>query len=262
MTGYFAALERGDAPGALAFGDLPPGPHTLLTGTVLRAQQRIAPIHHVQVLSVRRGNGGTAVVTVHYEIDYPAGPQPVTDQVGVHRRGSSWYLDKTAVPTTIELSHALHAGQHRRRGYPGRADPAVPRRRAGQLRHPVPAAGLGIGHLRQRAAHPGLGGRQRCRARGGDLRAAQAARLVCAQRRRRGLPAALGPLRARQPARPVGRWPGRPGVADRRPGLRRADRRQRRHPVSRQLPPAELRQPRRDPAWHDRAAARRRSPTR
>ena len=107
VRGYFAALQRGDAGSALAFGDVPAGPHTLLTDTVLKAQQQIAPIKHVQIVSVQHTASDRATVTVHYDIDFPDGAQRITDDVPVLERGSSWDLVRTAIPTQIELTHAL-----------------------------------------------------------------------------------------------------------------------------------------------------------
>lgn len=107
VKGYFAALQRGDAGSALAFGDIPPGPHTLLTDTVLAEQQRIAPIRSVQVVSVQHDGADRASVTVHYDIDFPDGAQQITDQVPVIKDGSSWDLVRTAIRTQIELTHAL-----------------------------------------------------------------------------------------------------------------------------------------------------------
>jgi hypothetical protein len=107
VKGYFAALQRGDAGSALAFGDIPPGPHTLLTGTVLKEQQRIAPIKSVQVVSVQHDGSSRATVTVHYDLDFPDGAQRITDEVPVIKDGSSWDLVRTAIPTQIELTHAL-----------------------------------------------------------------------------------------------------------------------------------------------------------
>lgn len=107
VKGYFSALQRGDAGSALAFGDVPPGPHTLLTDTVLEAQQHIAPITGVQILSVQQTGSGRATVTVHYDLDFPGGAQRITDEVPVQKVGSSWDLVRTAIPTQIELTHAL-----------------------------------------------------------------------------------------------------------------------------------------------------------
>lgn len=107
VRGYFAALQRADAGSALAFGDVPAGPHTLLTDTVLREQQKIAPIKQVEVVSVQHRGADKATVTVHYDIDFPDGPDQVTDQVPVVKRGSSWDLTRTAIPTSIDLTHAL-----------------------------------------------------------------------------------------------------------------------------------------------------------
>src|SRR4051812_31040755 len=67
VKGYFAALARSDAPAALAFGDVPAGPHELLTSAVLAEQQRIAPLHHVQILDVSR-SGGAASVRYSYQL--------------------------------------------------------------------------------------------------------------------------------------------------------------------------------------------------
>lgn len=106
VRGYFAALQRGDAAAALAFGDLPRGPHALLTDTVLREQRRIAPISHVQVVTTSQ-DGGAATVTVGYDLGFAAGVRHVTDQVPVRRAGDSWRLTATAVPATIDLDHAL-----------------------------------------------------------------------------------------------------------------------------------------------------------
>lgn len=107
VRAYFAALQRGDAAGALAFGALPDGPHTLLTAAVLREQRALGPITGVQVGAVQDGADHTATVTVHYDIAYPAGTQQVIDQVPVVERGATWYLTRTAVATRIDLTHAL-----------------------------------------------------------------------------------------------------------------------------------------------------------
>jgi hypothetical protein len=107
VKSYFLALQRGDAAGALAYGDLPAGPRTLLTGAVLREQQRLAPISGVQVTSVQHDSSRTATVSVHYYLGYPDGPAQVLDQVPVYKHGSSWHLTRTAVDTRIDLTHAL-----------------------------------------------------------------------------------------------------------------------------------------------------------
>jgi hypothetical protein len=106
VRGYFGALADGDAPAALSYGDLPAGPHTLLTSKVLREQQRIAPISDVQVVAVNRA-GARASVSVRYRLGFHGDPQNVTDILTVVRRGDSWQLARTAVATELHLSGAL-----------------------------------------------------------------------------------------------------------------------------------------------------------
>lgn len=105
VTGYYSALQDSDAARALAYGDLPSGPRTLLTATVLRDQQRLAPLRDVKIVSVQR-SGPDATVMVGYQLDFPAGAQSVTDTVLVHHRGSSWRLDQVAVSTSIRMTQA------------------------------------------------------------------------------------------------------------------------------------------------------------
>jgi hypothetical protein len=106
VRGYFAALARSDAPDALAFGDLPSGPHTLLTSTVLREQQRIAPITKFSIVSTEQ-QGTKAGVKVKYTLAFPGNPRLVTDTVNVHQRSGSWRLAQTAIPTQLELGGAV-----------------------------------------------------------------------------------------------------------------------------------------------------------
>jgi hypothetical protein len=105
VKSYFAALRRSDAPAALSYGDIPSGPHDLLTSTVLAEQQRIAPIHHVGVVSVER-HGDRATVNVRYELAYPDGSLQQTAAVPVHRDGGSWRLDAVATSITLSLPQA------------------------------------------------------------------------------------------------------------------------------------------------------------
>lgn len=104
--GYYSALAEADAPAALAYGDLPSGPHTLLTGKVLREQQRIAPIRDVQVVAVRR-SGERASVSVRYRLDFPGAQQQVTDVLQLRERDGSWRLARTAVATELQVNGAL-----------------------------------------------------------------------------------------------------------------------------------------------------------
>ena len=106
VRGYFAALARGDSAAALAFGDVPDGPHTLLTADVLKSQQRIAPLRDVTVLATHR-QGNRAVVVVRYVLDYPGSPQTINSRVPVHRQGNQWRLDAVAVPTSFDLERAV-----------------------------------------------------------------------------------------------------------------------------------------------------------
>ena len=102
VKGYFAALARGDAPSALAFGNLPAGPHMLLTSTVLAEQRKIAPITHVHVSGTQR-HGDSATVAVDYTIAFPGRPDRQSDKVEVVKRGSSWRLAQSAVRTRLEV---------------------------------------------------------------------------------------------------------------------------------------------------------------
>lgn len=102
---YLAALVRGDAPAALAYGVLPEGDASLLTSDVLLAQQATAPISDVAVLAVRE-TGDRASVDVRYQLGFEAGATPVTDTIELTRTGRTWRLAEVAVPLTIQLSGA------------------------------------------------------------------------------------------------------------------------------------------------------------
>lgn len=105
VRGYFAALQRGDAPAALAFGTVPRGPRTLLSRTVLREQRKLAAIHDVTITSVDR-SGDTARVSVTYVLAFPDGGQMIRDSVVVQRSGGSWRLRQSAVSVQIILAQA------------------------------------------------------------------------------------------------------------------------------------------------------------
>jgi hypothetical protein len=107
VRGYFAALARGDAAGALAFGDVPDGPHTLLTADVLHAQQRIAPLRKFSIVATHR-SGKKARVTVRYNLAYATGTQTINAGVGLHEADGDWRLDEVAIPTTLQLDRASH----------------------------------------------------------------------------------------------------------------------------------------------------------
>jgi hypothetical protein len=122
VRGYFAALRRADAGAALAFGDIPDGPRTLLTAKVLREQQRIAPIADVQVVVSQR-HGGTATVAVHYDLDFPGDRLRVDDSVQVVRHGRDWHLARVAAYTRLDVLQA--ADRTSIVGAPVPADPTL-----------------------------------------------------------------------------------------------------------------------------------------
>jgi hypothetical protein len=105
VRGYFAALARGDAPAALGFGDLPGGPHTLLTSTVLHDQQRIAPLRDVQLKGVRQ-SGDRATVSVSYALAFPGDRVVQHVTIRLHHKGG-WRLDATAVPLQLDVGAAV-----------------------------------------------------------------------------------------------------------------------------------------------------------
>lgn len=105
VRGYFDALGRSDAAAALSYGDVPAGPHTLLTATVLREQQHLAPLRHVTIGTTHR-DGSKASVQVRYTLAFPGKAQPVEESVGVHRAGSDWRLDEVAISTQLQASAA------------------------------------------------------------------------------------------------------------------------------------------------------------
>ncbi|MEO6885232.1 MAG: hypothetical protein ABI232_02945 [Jatrophihabitantaceae bacterium] len=105
VKGYFGALQDSDAAAALAYGDLLPGPHTLLTGTVLREQQRLAPIRDVAILTVDTA-GSTSRITVRYQLAFPSGAREQSDTLTLTRHGGTWRINSVAIPTTIHLQQA------------------------------------------------------------------------------------------------------------------------------------------------------------
>jgi hypothetical protein len=103
VHGYFAALARGDAATALAYGDVPAGPHGLLTADVLREQQRIAPLRDVRVVGTQR-SGAKATVDVRYVLAFPGTDVPVRVTVPVHKDGDTWRLDGVAIRTALDAA--------------------------------------------------------------------------------------------------------------------------------------------------------------
>ena len=105
VRGYFAALQRSDAPSALGFGDVPSGPRQLLRSAVLREQQRVAPIVELRVGTVRRA-GSRAEVAVSYVLRYRTGDAAVSARIPVHDADGGWRLDAAAVRTRLQLGSA------------------------------------------------------------------------------------------------------------------------------------------------------------
>jgi len=105
VRAYYRALIDGDAPRALAWGAVPSGPHTLLTSTVLKEQQRIAPMRSLSVGPARR-DGDRARVAVHYRLGFSSGAVPVSQTVTVVKRGGDWRLAASAVSVQLLLDVA------------------------------------------------------------------------------------------------------------------------------------------------------------
>jgi hypothetical protein len=98
---YLQALARGDARAALGAGAAPKD-RSLLTGTVLREQQKLAPISGIRVLGTRTGDYG-AVVHVAYRV----GGQQVDDHLNVIHADGDWRLASVAVDVEITGGSAL-----------------------------------------------------------------------------------------------------------------------------------------------------------
>jgi hypothetical protein len=114
VRGYFGALQRGNAPEALGYGDLPRGDHQLLTSDVLREQHRLGAITHLAVLAINQ-SGPQAKVTVQYALTpsdpaatLPNAPVTVADSVDLVRRDGRWRLTDVAVPVELQLPAAKH----------------------------------------------------------------------------------------------------------------------------------------------------------
>lgn len=105
VRGYFAALARADAPDALSYGAVPPGPHDLLTSAVLAEQQRIAPLGEVRILDVTQA-GARATVRYAYRLGFASTPRRVRGQILLRRTDGRWRLAATAVATSLDLDQA------------------------------------------------------------------------------------------------------------------------------------------------------------
>jgi hypothetical protein len=100
VRGYFAALADGDAAGALGYGQVPPGRHTLLTPAVLAAQNSFGQVQDLAIRHVVVA-GSTAEVDVRYTVALRTGPVRVSDAVHLVRRDSGWRLLRSAVPVRL-----------------------------------------------------------------------------------------------------------------------------------------------------------------
>jgi hypothetical protein len=97
VRSYFAALDRGDAEGALGYGDVPAGDRAYLTADVLRDQLAIAPITSLRTAPAARGQ-----VMISYFI---AGKR-ITDAVPMIKRDGRWRLASSAIRVSVSLSAA------------------------------------------------------------------------------------------------------------------------------------------------------------
>ena len=97
---YFAALGRGDAAQALAYGTVPPGPRRLLTSLVLHEQQQIAPLRQLTVDGTEQ-RGDRATVTVHYSMAFAGGRVSTSTPIPLHRTDGTWWLDRTAIGVVL-----------------------------------------------------------------------------------------------------------------------------------------------------------------
>ncbi|HET6876668.1 MAG TPA: hypothetical protein VFH38_04000 [Jatrophihabitans sp.] len=105
VRGYYAALERADAPAALGYGTVPKGPRALLTSAVLAEQQRIAPMSGFEVRQTWR-SGARAAVRVAYTLGFAGGAHRVGDTVRLRQRDGVWRLTRVAVRTQLSLTAA------------------------------------------------------------------------------------------------------------------------------------------------------------
>jgi hypothetical protein len=117
VKGYFAALARSDAPAALAFGALPPGPRDMLTSQVLAEQQQLAPMRDVRIRAVAT-HGTRATVRYSYRLDFAGGPQTVRGQVQLHDTGGGWRLRRVATPVTVQLGQAVDRSAFAQTSFP------------------------------------------------------------------------------------------------------------------------------------------------
>jgi hypothetical protein len=107
VRGYFQALARGDAAGALGYGSVPPGEHAYLTADVLRAELAVGSISDIAVGAVTL-HGVQASVNISYLLGLRAGPQQVSDVVNVVHSDRRWRLAESAIRANVTLAQAAN----------------------------------------------------------------------------------------------------------------------------------------------------------
>lgn len=105
VRGYYAALERADAPAALGYGRVPTGSRALLSSAVLAEQQHVAPMSGFRVRQTWSA-GSRAAVQVAYTLGFARGPRDVRDTVHLRLRGGVWRLTRVAVRTQLSVTGA------------------------------------------------------------------------------------------------------------------------------------------------------------
>ncbi len=105
VASYLKAVAAGDAPGALAYGDLPDGPHAWLSSDVLQDQHRAAPMSDVSVIASQI-SGNIGRVNVQYTLAFASGSRSVEDTIPVTHEGGRWRLARVAVPVSVDVATA------------------------------------------------------------------------------------------------------------------------------------------------------------
>ena len=249
VRGYFAALQRGDAPAALAFGDVPKGVHTLLTDRCWPSSSASRRSAASRVVSTAQ-HGDRATVRVRYTLGVPGRRRSRSRTTcGCGTTGGAWHLVRAAVATKLYLPAALQratiVGRRHTRRYgadvPGRrADPASTRRTS-QL-DPATAsvsfASPATTEVTTRVSHAGrraVTARRRRQDHEVPVRRRRGPAPNCPLPAERYVP---GTCAARSSATPRAASDHRPGADDSRPA-----RRLRTRPAARPLPPADVHQP-------------------
>lgn len=91
VTGYLEALARGDAAGALAYGQSPPGSTDLLTDDILNRQITELPISDIRIIG---STGRTGYAQVHVAAKFG---EQTSDTMVVVQESDGWKLKNAAV---------------------------------------------------------------------------------------------------------------------------------------------------------------------